>query len=830
MLNSYLKKVASQGIKSFFLLLLLTAFAGCSSKEEHAPALLVIRSGAKQMGLPGSDSSEDLVIEVVGPLRRRGMSNQKRRYPVADVKIKIESLSSESGALALTPEGRTDVAGSFRSKLRFGSSIGDQYFKISCPETDNVEPVFFYLICGVDVRGDNQQTLAGDELPEPIQVQIGGAENPQAGVPVFFKLISDPGKACLSASRVVTNAKGIASTRLLTKSGYIGKHEILAEIGERGHVGMYQFRAIPITAMTLSWSKLLIAVLSGLAFFIYGMTLMSDGLQLIAGNRLKNILQMFTGNRLTAVLAGLGITALLQSSSACTVMVVGFVNAELLNLTQAIGVIFGAAIGTTVTAQMVSFNLEVLALPAVCVGVITLLAAKKSNSRGIAYAVLGFGLLFFGMILMSEEMKAISDFPSFKAAFQHFDCTPNQAGSSLPIGPVLGAILVGTIMTMIVQSSSATVGLTIALAQSGLLNFYTAVPLILGDNIGTTITGLLASLNANRIAKQAAVAATIFKTLGVIIMVALFYVSWNGVPFFLHLIDLITTGDVFAAHPENIGRHLASAHTVFNIVNVLIFLPFIGFVAMLSRMLVPTRLNGKDDGNRICYLEQHLLNAPSAAFDQTISALIKMTTASVDLSRDAVNAFVSKDMTVGDKLNKREVMIDLAQHDIMEYLVKLTRRNLSEQQSAIIPVLMHCVNDVERIGDRAINIYDLINNLEATANDFSPRALLEIKEIELNLSKSGQMLVDGISSNDYGLIDKVMKHCGEISQMAARFEHNHEVRLHSKDCSVENGVIYVELLANLDRISAHLLNLAERAHAIFDHRMFFRNDEKGKGT
>ena len=827
MTTSCLKRRFILGARLFLLPLLLAMFAGCGSREEHAPALILLRSGAKQIGLPGTDSKDDLVLEVVGPLRRIGLSNQKRRHPVANVPVRIEPLDPNTGSLALNPEGKTDVAGTFRSKLRFGNTIGDQYFRISCPDVDNVEPVIFYLICGVDVRGDNQQTMAGDEMPEPIQIQIGGPENPQAGVPVFFKLISDSDKARLSTSRVLTNAKGVATTRLQTKKGFTGKHEILAEIGDREHSGMYQFRAIPITAMSLSWTKLAIQVFGGLALFIYGMTLMSDGLQLMAGNRLKNILQMFTGNRISAVLAGVGITALIQSSSACTVMVVGFVNAELLNLTQAIGVIFGAAIGTTVTAQMVSFKLEVLAMPAICVGVISLLAARKSNSRGIAYTVLGFGLLFFGMMLMSDEMKAIADFPSFKAAFQHFDCTP-EAGSGLPILPVLGAILVGTIMTMIVQSSSATVGLTIALAQSGLLNFYTAVPLILGDNIGTTITGLLASLNANRTAKQAAVAATIFKTLGVIIMVALFYVPWNGKPCFLYLINLITTGDVFAEYPENIGRHLASAHTVFNVINVLIFLPFVGFVAMLSRILVPARANGKDDGSRICYLEQHLLNAPSAALDQSIIALIRMTSAAVDLSRDAVNAFVSKDMTVGDKLNKREVMIDMAQHDIMEYLVKLTRRNLSEQQSAIIPALMHCVNDVERIGDRAINIYDLISNLEATANDFSPRALLEIKEIELNLSKCGQMLVDGISGNDYSLIDKVMTQCGEISQMCARFEHNHEVRLHSKDCSVENGVIYVELLANLDRISAHLLNLAERSHAILDHRMSFRNGEKGK--
>ncbi|NMA42011.1 MAG: Na/Pi cotransporter family protein [Oligosphaeraceae bacterium] len=800
-------------------------FTSCSNEVERLPSQISLQSGARRTGMPNTDCAEDLVVQVSGPLRRIGLGSHKRRNPVPDVLVRIEPLDAENADTILTPEGRTDQGGLFRSKMRFGKHIGDQYYKVSCPEHENLEPIYFYLINGIEVSGNNQQTIAGDELPTPIQIRVGSPEEPRAGVPVFFKLTTDSDKARLSENRVLTNSKGIASTRLITGSGYTGRHELLAEIGERDGQGTYKFRAIPITALSLSWGTLLIDVLGGLALFIYGMMMMSEGLQLIAGNRLKNILQMFTGNRFSAVLAGLGVTALIQSSSACTVMVVGFVNAGLLNLQQAIGVIFGAAVGTTVTAQMVSFKLEILALPAICIGVLVLLIAKRSNSRGIAYTILGFGVLFFGMMLMSDKMKVISDFPTFKAAFQHFDCTPNIDGK-MPFHAVIGAITVGLVLTTIVQSSSATVGITIAMAQSGLLNFYTAVPLVLGNNIGTTVTGLLASMKGTRVAKQAAISATIFKALAVTIMVFLFYLPWNGEPCFMHLVDLITSGNVFAEHPENIGRHVANAHTVFNIVAVLLFMPFINIIAWISGAILPFSKNGKDKLSRICHMEQNLLNAPSAALDHTISALTKMCAAAIDSSRDAVTAFVNVDLGMEEKIKAQEAMIDLAQHDIIDYLIKLTRRNLNEQQSAFIPVMMHCVNDVERIGDRAINILELVKNLEATSSSFSQKALLEIKEIELALSKTGQLLVDAINANDYTMIDKVIKNCNEISMMAGRFEQNHEVRLRSKDCSVENGVIYVELLANLDRISAHLLNIAERAQDIFRHRLAFRSGEK----
>ena len=242
--------------------------------------------------------------------------------------------------------------------------------------------------------------------------------------------------------------------------------------------------------------KMVATVLGGLALFVYGMGLMSDGLKATAGEKMKAVLGYMTRNRLFAILAGAGVTALVQSSSATSVMTVGFVNAGLLSLEQAIGVIFGANVGTTITGQIVSLKLSDIALPAVTLGVIGLAVARRTTTRGAWRTVLGFGLLFFGMNLMGHELKALAKLPGFVGFFSRFDCTPTTSGF-LPLGGVLGAIAVGTLCTMLVQSSSATIGITIALAEAGVINPWTAVPIVLGDNIGTTVTAALAAIGTN---------------------------------------------------------------------------------------------------------------------------------------------------------------------------------------------------------------------------------------------------------------------------------------------------------------------------------------------
>ena len=792
-----------------FVFAIIALIVGCGRTEYHHPQSLAIIDGESQTCVAGGECPDDLKIRVLS----------SRQRPAVGVKVRVTSMLD--GAVATPDEGTSDAGGNFRCKLRLAKKFGDQYFKVECPDFSDVKPVYVHAISGVTVQGNNQETNAGDGLVNPIRLTVSDEDGtPKAGVPVFFSFKSDVEGAKLSSHRMETDANGIVNLGLQTAKGVTCKYEIIAEVGD----GEARTRGIVINALAISKSTLIIGVLGGLGLFIFGMMMMSDGLQQLAGEKLKGLLQMFTSNRLKAMLAGLVVTSLIQSSGACTVMVVGFVNAALLTLNQAIGIILGASIGTTVTAQMVSFKLEALALPAIALGVLFSLIAKKNQTKGIAGTILGFGLLFYGMTLMSTQLKAVSEFPTFIAFFSKFDCTP-KAGQMMPFGNIIIAILVGVIMTIVVQSSSATVSFAIALAESGLLNYYTAIPLILGDNLGSAATGLIGSINANKTSQQAAVSQVVFKFLSLLLAMPFFYILWNGRPLFLELVNSLTSGNVFAQIPENIGRHLASAHTLFNLITVLLFLPFVNFLAKVSKLLVP---NGdeKADDSVIFRLEKRLLNTPSAALSQVYMSIIAMTEAATSLTHKVVDAVTDETKPISqDEVNRLESRIDDAQHATIDYLVLLTRRNLNVSQSSIIPVFMHCVNDAERIGDRAVNIYELVPTLKNKDIVFSGSAQSEIASISVVLDKMVDMLLNALRKNDLNAIQKVISMNHEVKRMTDLYEHNHEARLKVKDCTVEKGVIFVELLANLERISAHLTNIAERAKDMLSHSVTFMGQQ-----
>ena len=797
---------------------------GCGNVEEKTPDVISVMDGASQTAKAGEVCEEELLVLVRGAKRRGKLGGAVNRHPAVGVKVRVASTSD--GAFAEPSEGLTDKGGNFRCKLHLARQFGDQYFVIDCPDFPEVRPFYVHTVAGVTIKGDNQETIAGDDLPEPIQLLITDSEGkPIADMPVNFKIAKGSEKAKLSSARVISDATGHASVGLHTDADFTGAYEVIAEVGEEGA----RTRGISIRVLAINRLNIIIGILGGLGIFIFGMSLMSEGLQQLAGNKLKGLLQMFTSNHFKAMMAGLVVTSLIQSSGACTVMVVGFVNAALLNLEQAIGIIFGASIGTTVTAQMVSFRLDNLALPSIAVGVVCMLLAKKSRSKGIASTILGFGLLFYGMMTMSAELKTISQFPTFMSYFQMFDCTPKGSSSTMPFWNVIGTILVGLIMTIIVQSSSATVGLAIAMADSGLLNFYTSIPFIFGCNIGSTVTGLFAALNTNRASKQAAVAATLHKILGVLIMMPLLYINIQARPIFLQLADVLTPGDVFAFVPENIGRHLANAHTLFNIFNVVLFLPFIKLLAWISQIVVPERANGEEEKDSICHLEQRLLNTPSAALAQVFNAILSMTEVAMDLTSKSIHSLAyTNEANEAEEIEHIEERIDNAQHAIIDYLVLLTRRNLNISQSASIPIFMHCVNDIERIGDRAVNIYQLLPPMKAKELSFSAPAVAEIVEINEHLNKMKNMLTDGLRNKNLETVQKVLAMNAEVKFMTARFERSHEARLKALDCTVEKGVVFVELLSNLERISAHLGNIAERANEILPHSVSFNTANSKK--
>ena len=452
----------------------------------------------------------------------------------------------------------------------------------------------------------------------------------------------------------------------------------------------------------MHYLQLTITVLGGLAIFVYGMGLMSEGLTQIAGARMKAVLAYVTRNRFLAIFAGAAVTALIQSSSATTVMTVGFVNAGLLTLQQAIGVIFGANIGTTVTGQLVSFKLDDLALPSIIIGVAGLLVSRKPELRGTWRTILGFGFLFYGMMTMSSELKIVAKMPEFIEIFRTFNCAPSAAGF-LPFWSVLGAVTVGTLCTVLVQSSSATIGITIALAEAGLLDIWTAVPIVLGDNIGTTVTAALAAVNTTANARRTALAHALFNIIGTMLLLSTFCIVCSNAagergPVFFHLVNAAASGDVFKN--EHLGRHIAMAHTIFNVTNVVVLCGFIPLLARLCAWIIPG-----DRQRHAVMLEPHLLAAPDIALHATTHALADMTRRAWTIASVALNNCLGKTDADPESMQKAEQEIDALQSNIRDYLVAISQRKLTDRQAHMIPELIHCANDAERISDLALRIY-----------------------------------------------------------------------------------------------------------------------------
>ena len=642
---------------------------------------------------------------------------------------------------------------------------------------------------------------------------------PAAGVPVNFKLLATSEGATSNASilspTVVTDERGVAKTsvKLGQKTGI---YQVGIEVVDPDAGFLIRSKTIKLLGFNL-WA-VVIAVLGGLTLFIFGMKLMGDGIQKVAGENMKKILQFFARNGIVAVLAGTLVTAVIQSSSATTVMVIGFINAGLLTLTQAIGIIFGANVGTTVTAQIISFNLSGLALPAITLGFLITLS-KKREINGWGETLLGFGLLFYGMTMMSDELRVLGDFPSFKEFFKAFDCMPAEPGSWMPLGAVLGAIGIGIAATVLIQSSSAAMGIVLALAGSGLINFYTAVPLLLGTNIGTTITAMLAAAAANRVAKQAALAHTLFNVFGVVLMLILFYVPYGPerIPVFLYFINAITPGDVFAAIPQNVERHIAMAHTFFNVTVVIVLLPFLKQFASLCNWLLPIPHDSKI---KIKMLEPGLLNTPSIALKQTVTAIRKMVKDAWAMVDEAVNKqFLPgvSDKERCEALAAAEERIDEMQAEVTAYLVQITRKQLTEPQSELVPLLMHCTNDAERIADHTELILQLTSRLVKNEKKLSEAGRKDLRKMWDVLNDQAKNVINALGSDNPDMVKFALKDERKINKMADKFESAHIDRLRKGNCTMTNGVIFIEMLGELAKIGDHLSNIAERTPEIQKH-------------
>jgi len=433
------------------------------------------------------------------------------------------------------------------------------------------------------------------------------------------------------------------------------------------------------------------------------------------------------------------------------------------------------------------------------------MAARRKHVRFWGQALIGFGMLFMGMGMMETVLKGIASSPTVHRMFGVIDCTPGADGA-MPVGPALLGVLFGTVLTMTVQSSTASIGLLLALAGSGLVNYWSAIPILFGDNIGTTITAQLAALGGNRAARRTALVHTLFNLVGVTYMLLLFRVHWGGRPVYLQLVDAITNGDGFAG--ENIERHIANAHTLFNSANALVLLPFTGVLGWLAEHIIPVKRSEREETD-IRYLEPHLLDTPPLALDQVTRELVYMGHLARKNIQVSYSAFRHGKSDVDDEVNRREEKIDGRQDAITKYLVELSRRDLDEQESRQLPLLLHAVNDLERIGDHAENLIELAHRVDEKKLPFSDVALDEMDRYFQTADEMFVLTLKALERSDRSAAAAALEKEKQLNEGQREMERGHYDRLEKGLCNVLSGVVFLDYVANVEKVGDHLTNIAE---------------------
>jgi phosphate:Na+ symporter len=525
--------------------------------------------------------------------------------------------------------------------------------------------------------------------------------------------------------------------------------------------------------------ELIFGLVGGLGLFIFGIHLMGTGLHKAAGDRMRKILAALTTMPFVGMLVGVGVTSIIQSSSATTVMLVGFVNAGLMTLRQAIGVVMGANIGTTVTAQLIAFKLTDYALPIIGVGMALNLFARKKFYKNVGEFLFGFGILFLGLNILTGTVKPFGTSESVRNAFIIFSKSP------------LTGIATGMIVTMIIQSSSVTVGLVLALASVGLIDLKGAIPLILGDNIGTCITALLASIGTTISARRTAIAHVTFNVTGVLLF-------FPFLPFYQKLVAITAT---------DIMRQCANAHTMFNVTMTIIFLPLAGIMARMIEKAVPGKESVVEVGPK--HLERHLLNTPVLALQAAVYEAIHTLNLVKDMIDDAIEGFMENDIKALAKVSQGEEAVDSLRMAVTNYLVELMQRELSEEESKKIPPLLHLINDIERIGDHAENLRDLAERKIEEKLPFSQMAISEIRQIQGEIDQMVEEAISALKTNEVREAQKVIEREARINLLRDELNRNHVKRLEDGTCKVLSGVLFLEMVSNFEKIGDHLTNIGQ---------------------
>ena len=529
----------------------------------------------------------------------------------------------------------------------------------------------------------------------------------------------------------------------------------------------------------------ILTMAGGLGLFLFGMELMSDSIEKVAGARLRRILEIFTTNRFMGMIVGIIFTGIIQSSSACTVMVVSFVNSGLMNLYQAAGVILGANIGTTITSQLVSFNLSKIAPLILLVGVVVMMFTKKEKVRKVAEVVVGFGILFVGLSTMSQAMANMKNEPQVVNLLMSLK------------NPFL-ATLMGFALTAIIQSSSVTVSIVLLLANQDLLPLPITLYIILGCNIGACATAMLASMTGKKDAKRAALIHLLFNIIGTVIIYIALFVAGDQI---VELIKSISADN---------GRFVANAHTLIKIAQVIMLFPFTGWLVKMTYLIVPgeDQKVGYRESYQLKYIGDKVVFNPATAVVEVIKELERMASLAGENLNRAMNALITLDEEDIEEVYEVEKNINFLNHAITDYLVKINQTTLPIEDLNSLGALFHVVNDIERIGDHAENVADAARQRKEEGVSISKEAQKELGDMLEMVNKIIRYAVEMFAKSDESHMQEIVTLEDQVDEKERELQKKHVERLTKGECSPEAGMIFSDIVSGLERVADHATNIA----------------------
>ena len=529
----------------------------------------------------------------------------------------------------------------------------------------------------------------------------------------------------------------------------------------------------------------ILTMAGGLGLFLFGMELMSDSIEKVAGARLRRILEIFTTNRFMGMIVGIIFTGIIQSSSACTVMVVSFVNSGLMNLYQAAGVILGANIGTTITSQLVSFNLSKIAPLILLVGVVVMMFTKKEKVRKVAEVVVGFGILFVGLSTMSQAMANMKNEPQVVNLLMSLK------------NPFL-ATLMGFALTAIIQSSSVTVSIVLLLANQDLLPLPITLYIILGCNIGACATAMLASMTGKKDAKRAALIHLLFNIIGTVIIYIALFVAGDQI---VELIKSISADN---------GRFVANAHTLIKIAQVIMLFPFTGWLVKMTYLIVPgeDQKVGYRESYQLKYIGDKVVFNPATAVVEVVKELERMASLAEENLNRAMNALITLDEEDIEEVYEVEKNINFLNHAITDYLVKINQTTLPIEDLNSLGALFHVVNDIERIGDHAENVADAARQRKEEGVSISKEAQKELGDMLEMVNKIIRYAVEMFAKSDETHMQEIITLEDQVDEKERELQKKHVERLTKGECSPEAGMIFSDIVSGLERVADHATNIA----------------------